>query len=124
MTRAALRSLHSPDAPDLGTYAPADPSRFAILVQALIGPEGEPGEESFDFVVCTPSWLAAQLEHRPYVPGRHHLFVSRYDVGLIERAVRELCAAASAPDWESVAAYLGRYGKWEFEDYTEAEPRT
>ncbi len=121
MKKAVLRSLHSPDLPNLVSCTPADSRHFGILVQAFIGPEGEVGEESFDFVVCTPSWLAAQIQQKRYVFGRHHLFVSRYDVQLIEVAVRELCAEASAPDWPSLAGYLARYGKWEFEDYVDVE---
>lgn len=120
MTKAVLRSLHSPDA-DLTSYAPEDPSRFSVLVQAIIGPEGQVGGESFDFVFCTPLWLAVQLERQPYVIGRHYVLVSGYSLELIETVVRELCARATAPDWESVATYLARYGRWEFEDYTEAE---
>lgn len=120
MTRAILRSLHSPDA-DLTTFVPADPSRFSVLVQALIGPAEQAGEESFDFVFCTPLWLADQLEREQYVMGRHHVLVSHYSMELVENVIRELCARASGPDWSSVASYLGRYGRWEFEDYTEVE---
>jgi hypothetical protein len=90
---------------------------FGLLIQALIGPEGQEGEESFDFVACTPSWLAARLESEPYAFGRHHLLVRHYDLSLIEDALRELCSRASAPDWTTLATYLGRYGRWEFEDY-------
>ncbi len=122
MTKAALRRLHSPDAPDLGSYTPVDLRRFGILVQAMIGPKGEQGEESFDFLVCTPAWLADQIASQGYEFGRHYLFVSRYDPELITRVLHELCDRASGPDWDSVAQYLGRYGKWEFEDYANVEP--
>lgn len=121
MIKAALRRLHSPDVWDLGSHAPDDPDRFSILVQAMIGPEGGPGEESFDFVICTPALLAKDLETRRYQFGRHYLFVNRYDPELIEQVLHELCESASGPDWESVATYLSRYGQWEFEDYTDVE---
>jgi Immunity protein 8 len=116
MTKAVLRRLHSPDAPDMSSYVPEDPDRFAILVQAMIGPEGDEGEESFDFLVCTPEWLADRVADEGHEFGRHHLIVARYDPELINRALHELCETATG-EWSAVATYLARYGKWEFEDY-------
>lgn len=121
MIRAALRGLHSPDVPDLNAFVAEDPDRFGILVQAMIGPEGGLGAESFDFLVCTPAWLADEMGARGHQFGRHYLFVSRYDLELIEHVLRELCVRSAGPDWVTVATYLARYGKWEFEDYVEAE---
>jgi hypothetical protein len=117
MTRAHLHYLHSPDAVDLGAFAPEDPTTVGILVQAMIGPAGKAGSESFDFLVCTPNWLQAQLRDHGAMMGRHHLIVDEYDFGKVEASIRALCDGAIGPDWNSVASYLGRYGKWEFEDY-------
>ncbi|MCK2222051.1 Imm8 family immunity protein (plasmid) [Actinomadura sp. ATCC 31491] len=59
--KAAIRHLHTPDiAP--GTYVPDDPQRFMFLVQMIAGPDDGPGDESFDFTVCTPQWLQDQVE--------------------------------------------------------------
>jgi hypothetical protein len=100
--------------------APADPEDFCVLVQAMVGPKGQPGEESFDFIVCTPAWLARAVGVRGFVFGHHHLVVRRYDAQLIEAAIRELCDDISGESWADVAAKLSRYGAWEFEDYREA----
>lgn len=121
MIKACLRRVHSPDVPDLNAYVPHDQDRFGILVQAMIGPEDGEGEESFDFLVCTPAWLADRIAMSGPVFGRHHLFLSHYHSDLLHELLRGLCERASGPDWESVAAFLGRYGKWEFEDYREAD---
>jgi hypothetical protein len=123
MTRAVLRRLHSPDAPDLATYSPPDRLRFGILVQGLIGPEGEDGEESFDFFVCTPSWLSDALGHADHTFGRHYLFVAEYDYAHIQGVLQQLCNRVCGPDWNTVASILARYGRWEFEDY-DAEQNT
>ncbi len=111
-----LRRLHSPDVPDLESFRPAD-ADFGILVQAFIGPAGAAGEESFDFVVCTPEWLSRRLETRQFVLGRNHLIVHSFDFELITRIISSLCNETEGPTWSAVAARLARYGRWEFDDY-------
>lgn len=115
--KAEIKVLHSPDLDDLRTGKPADADNFGILVQAMIGPAGEDGEESFDIMVCTPSWLTSKLAEEGWVWGRHHLFVPRYDYVAINSAIQALCDAAEGESWDHVAAFLARYGQWEFEDY-------
>lgn len=117
MIHAQLRHLHSPDVADLERYQPDSAEHFGILVQALIGPEKQEGEESFDLFVCTPSWLAEQVRDEGYVFGRHYVFLSRYDYHLLYQAIQSICDQAIGETWQVVAAYLGRYGQWEFEDY-------
>jgi len=115
--KAELRALHSPDLADLKHGSPPDPGNFGILVQAMIGPEDEEGEESFDILVCTPSWLAGQVEREGPTWGRHHLLLPRYDYAAIESTVRSLVDSVHGLDWPEVAEILARYGAWEFEDY-------
>src|SRR5687767_13594240 len=116
--RAELRYLNSPDVWDLVTHKPEDPQNFGFLVQAMVGPVGELGEESFDFVVCTPRWLAGQVIERGYLFGRHYLFLDSYDYSLLKRAIESLLGI-EGPDWPTLAEQLNRYGHWEFEDYKE-----
>ncbi len=115
--RAKLRRLHSPDADPLSDYAPEDPETFGLLVQALIGPSDGEGEESFDFVVCTPRWFHAQTLEKDFAWPRNHLFVKRWDYAVVERAIRDVVTRAEGTEWTSVAAQIARYGRWEFEDY-------
>jgi hypothetical protein len=115
--KANLARLHSPDAADLRHFTPLHPDQFAILVQAMIGPEGSDAHESFDIVVCTPSWLEERLRKDPIFFPRHHLLMAAFDYGELEKFISAFCAACEGPSWEALAVQLGRLGRWEFEDY-------
>jgi hypothetical protein len=101
----------------LREYAPEDPEVFGLLVQAMVGPSEGEGEESFDFIVCSPRWFDAQPFDKGFAWPLHHLFVKRWDYNAVERAISDVIRRAEGPDWSSVAAQIGRYGGWEFEDY-------
>lgn len=116
--RAALRRLHSPDVQDLTTFRPEDPTDFALLLQAMIGPEGEPGEESFDVLVCTPNWLVRHHTSDDVVIGRHHLIVFNYDFARLAAAIEQFCVACEGTSWSEVVSKLTCLGRWEFENYT------
>ena len=121
MIKLEVKWLHSPDLLDPEENIPENPEQFRILVQAMIGVEDEEGEDSFDFLVCTPSWLANALQKESYIWGRHYLFVPKYDYELILNTIKQLCDTIEASDWETAAQKLARYGHWEFEDYQEFE---
>ena len=113
--KAELKWLHSPDVEDLESYLPDDPACFAIFMQAIVGPAGEDGEESFDFMLCTPSWLATR--DVPVMLGEHHVIVSKYDYAKVKDFVRDFCAKCEGDTWNEVARRLGALGRWEFADY-------
>lgn len=114
---AELRTLFSTDVDDLASYRPGEV--YFLSLRALIGPKGSPGEESFDFDVCSPAWLAAEVERDGLVSGRFCLFMAKYDYGAVERYVSKRVAQATGSDWPEVAAKLARWSRWEFEDYVE-----
>lgn len=114
---AELRSLFSSDVEDLASYAPGD--TFCVTLRALIGPLGSAGEESFDFGVCSPNWLAAEVEREGIVAGRFYVIAATFDYEAIRRHVAKRIAQASGADWNEVAAKLARWFQWEFEDYVE-----
>ncbi len=102
---------------------PEDPECFSLSVEALIGVRGVElsGEEIFNFLVCTPRWLATEVLNEGYVFGKDYLFLPRYDYALMRRAIEALCDRAEGPDWNTVAAYVAQYSLWEFENYQSAE---
>jgi hypothetical protein len=109
--------MHSPEVHDLAGWVPSEPSCFGFLLQLLVGPDESDGEESFDFVVCTPEWLRQKYGESAAIMARHHLLVFKYDFDAIETALRSLVASLEGGSWPELARQLSRYGKWEFEDY-------
>ena len=118
IVQAELRYLISPDAPDLEHYVPQDPDCFCILVQAIVGPKNQLGEESFDFLVCTPDWIKRRVQEEGYLLSRHYLILPLYNYNRLFQIIKDLCERTQGPDWNTVATRLGCYGLWEFEDYT------
>ena len=116
--RAELKRLHSPDVPNLVSWAPEN-KEFSILVQILVGPERSPGEESFDVTVCTPGWLSWRLEQEKVINARHHLIVAKYDYSQLSNYLRTYVSSCEGETWQEVAHQLSRLGYWEFEDYVE-----
>jgi hypothetical protein len=113
---AELKRLHSPDV-SLNTYLPEEPGYFGILIQAFIGPKNLEGEESFDFVMCSPRWFADQVTSDNYMWGRYYLFVSEYNADFARKAVEKLCSSVEGETWQIIAQSLAQYMKWEFEGY-------
>lgn len=114
--KAVLRRLHSPDVADLTSWTP-DGDSWQLLVQAILGPDDGPGEESFDVVVCSPQVVAnwATADGRWW--GQYTLVVTRWDYTALEAAIRDLLARCDGPDWSTVAGRLAHFMHWEFTDY-------
>ena len=117
--KAELKRLHSPDAYNLEKFKPQDPTKFSILIQAMIGPEGKEGEESFDIEVCTPRWLEDAFNEGDVIIGCHYIIVMEYNFQKIDRAIRDYIDMCTGKDWCEIAGKLSCLGKWEFEGYIE-----
>jgi len=115
--QAVIRHVNTPDI-DPDTYVPEDPANFMFLVQLIAGPLGEPGEESFQFEVCTPGWVAARVREGGPLNGRHLVIVDAFHWPTIRAYFERLVDRCAGATWREVAEKLSRYGHWEFEDYT------
>ena len=115
--KAKLKRLHSPDV-NSQNYWPEDSQNFGFLLQAMIGPEDAEGEESFDIEVCTPAWLKSQYSTTDILSGRHMLIVFDYDLDRIKNYISNHCEICEGTCWEEVANKLSKFGRWEFEDYS------
>ena len=96
---------------------------FSFLLQIIVGPLGEDGEESFDVIVCTPSWLQVEVDRRGITMGRHYLFMNTYDYNELVKYIESYCDKLSGNSWLQIAQKLTRLGRWEFEDYQHMNPR-
>ncbi len=83
----------------------------------LVGPKDEEGEEAFEMVVSTPSWLTDRYFPDEVVSGSDRLIVFDYDWNRIEAYLRKRVSACTGGDWHEVASKIGRFARWEFQDY-------
>ena len=120
MVRPILHSISTTD-DVLGTpggeFSPRDPTHFALLIDAFIGTSDGEGADLFQFVACTPSWMANEVVRGGAHWLRHYLLLEQWSYVGVVNAVTKLCTSIDEPDWEQVACKLGRYMGWEFEDY-------
>jgi len=116
--RPALKRLHSADIFDLDSFRPVEGGNFSFLLQAMFGPQGVEGEESFDLVVCTPRWLEQNISVDTVLPERHHLIVKEYNIEKIRDFLVRYARRCEGDTWREVAEKLSGIGRWEFEDYT------
>jgi hypothetical protein len=107
---------------DLESVTPIEPPYAGQWIRVLAGPEGGPGEESFDLLVCTPTWLANEVSNHVAIVGRHHLIVEKWDAARVREIVTDLFTREQGKDWDELALRLGRLGYWEFEDYKALKP--
>jgi len=52
-----IRSVHSPDIPNLRSWRPEDPERVKFLLELEIGTEGDTAADVFDALIVTPGAL-------------------------------------------------------------------
>ena len=96
---------------------PPDPTDCEVFCQAIIGPQGEAGEEIFGFIVITPKQIAkSRMPHW----GRGFLVVSEFSWSIVNDALRALLEKVTAESWHEVGTALNRELLWEFDDYRPA----
>ena len=104
------------DVDDLDGWAP-ESDEWALGLRILAGPDGGPGEESFDLTVCSLAWLTERVRRDAVFDGRHHLIVEWYDWPVLRTYVERYVQQCEGTTWRDVAEKLARLGYWEFEDY-------
>lgn len=113
--KAEVRHFLSPDV-DLSSFQPDDPENFTFLLQVIVGPHGSEGDESLQFIVCTPRSLENRFESEEIITGHSLLIADTPDIATILTFVRRLIERIEAETWAGVASRLARIGLYEFAD--------
>ncbi len=116
MVQPELKYLLCTDVDDLVTYRPRNEA-FTLFVQAIVGPRGADGEESFGLNICSSDWVKQNC-NEPML-GLHLLIVPSYNYDEIVHFVSKVVTSCQAETWHACALKLQRLGSWEFEDYDE-----
>jgi hypothetical protein len=112
-------------------FLPSDPHHFGVTVQVFIGEEYSDVSDSFDLLVCSPSWFAEQVAKGAWdrfrlgglrvIPesiavGSGIWFMRSWSTSDLISAVQAICDKFSpGPSWGAVAARVGRLIPWEFD---------
>ncbi|MEO7981286.1 MAG: Imm8 family immunity protein [Sporichthyaceae bacterium] len=108
-----------------------DPTHFGLNAQVLLGERGRDLSDSFDVLVCSPSWLAHEMAaghteqfaaeligdmDGSVLPGAGTWLMQHWSMPDFERAVQQICDLCSpGPDWGSVASRISRLIPWEYD---------
>lgn len=117
MMKAELRSLSSSQF-DPETGQPEDPRCFCALIEAYIGPVGDPGEEVFRLYISTPEWLRTRTDRGEHVWADRFLVVDHWDYGAVVSAIRRRVAKAQGTNWSEIARGFSTWMDWEFGEHT------
>jgi hypothetical protein len=117
--RAIIKSFQSIDIEDLYNFTPLNRDNFSFLLELMVGPDTEEGEESFNIQVCTPQWLSSNMKKEDILLGNYFLIVLEYNFERIFNKIRQLVEGCSGNNWNEIAEKVSRIGHWEFENYVE-----
>ena len=123
--KAEIKGYYSTEIYDLENYIPEQVDCFCFLLRILIGAVGEEGEDTLDFIVCTPKWLINEFKTEKSIFGediffgKHYIIVFEYNFKKILGRIKELIDNVEEDTWDAIGQKLSRYGQWEFENYKE-----
>jgi hypothetical protein len=108
-TEARLLELTSPDC-DLN-IGPANHSDFSMRIHARIGAVGSGDNAIYEILLCTPNRVADVRDLQQLSLFDGFAFVNRFDLAMLEREVRDICAELKGYASEEVIAKFGRYAR-------------
>lgn len=101
----------------LSEYRPLDLDNFGFNARIIVGEEILGGEESFDFIICTPKWLMNKYAPKDIVLGIHYLIVFEFNYPKIYEWIKKFVENTKGDTWEEIALKICNLGYWEFDNY-------
>jgi hypothetical protein len=114
--QAVLKSLHSPDVPNLASYLADEEETFGFLLEAEVGTADVEGADIFSIMVCTPRWLIEEYRSSDMMLGLHKIIVFKYDYLQLRHFIEKYLRHCSGDTWEEIARKVSLLGRWEFEN--------
>lgn len=98
-------------------FIPDDPCHFEIILEVVVGIEGDnrEGIERFDVYVCTPSMIVEELKVDDPLMGHAKLIVQRYSYDKIVKYIELYIKMCNGKNIEDVMRRVGLLGEWESE---------
>lgn len=116
--KAEIKYINSPDI-ELEKFYPDEEDNFGFLLQLIVGPKDQEGEESFDLTVCTPIWLVKNHIQSDIILGRYYLIIFEYNYKRLYSYLKNYIENIEGKTWEEIALKLSKIAYWEFEGYRE-----
>jgi len=105
------------DHPNVRTWEPLDSADVAEELMLHIGARGTKGADNFTLRVATPTGLSGLPSERGIIATRPLLVMARYDYEDLWSYLEETVKECEAETWLDCVAKLGRYFRWEYEDF-------
>jgi Immunity protein 8 len=117
--RAELRNLHSPDLESLEAFCPRRQGQLRHRGQSSHWAGRLPRRKVVRLHGLHGQVASSQPTGKGVAFLHGHLLLTRWDFGLVTRAISDLCSHAEGEDWNEIATALSRLGYWEFDNYPE-----
>jgi len=116
--KAILKEFYSLDIIEpLKDFRPLKTDNFGFWARMIVSEKNKGGDESFDIMICTPTWLIENHNKSDLLFGRHYLIVFEYNYQKIYSKINNFIDCIKGDSWEEIALKIGTIGRWEFEDY-------
>lgn len=114
--KAVIRSCSCSESEDLSTYEENAAADFGFTLVFTIGVEGETGEDFFEVLVASATYLARLKSGCGPAFLRHVILAPDYIIPAAIALVEKYINSLEEDSWQKMAAKIGRLLRWEFED--------